>query len=161
MDDLDSLYQQVILDHSRNPRFLIQDTDAMSDYNHHKCYNPLCGDSIEVYLKSDGNQIESLKITGQGCAISMATASLMAEFCQAKSIKAVKKVFAWFQAMITDQETDESLVESMDVAKLRVLFGVKQFPMRVKCATCAWHALMAAFEAQEGGKVKQVISTEE
>ena len=129
------LYQQVIIDHGRRPRNCrrIEDADHMMVGN-----NPLCGDKLVVYVKMDGDMISDVSFEGDGCAISMASASLMTEALKGMRIDQSKKCFEAFHAMLTID--DAPIVEG----KLSVLEGVKAYPMRIKCATLAWHAMDAA-----------------
>ncbi|MEC8460652.1 MAG: SUF system NifU family Fe-S cluster assembly protein [Pseudomonadota bacterium] len=144
-DNLDMLYQQMILDHSKHPRHFKQQENTQG-WKHETCYNPLCGDQIEVFVNLDGDNIESLLFSGHGCAICIASASLMSSVLQSTTITHVKSVFDWFQHELTGQPIPEG---SVKLDKLSILLGVKQFPMRVKCATCGWHALLGALNAQK------------
>ena len=142
MGDLGAIYQQVILDHSKNPRYFQENSDLPYEKN---CYNPLCGDSIHVYCAHDKGIITHLTFTGEGCAISMASASLLAEALQGVSLQQAREMFTWFIAMTTE-EHEHGLSCPQQAKKLHVLEGVRQFPMRVKCATCAWHAFIGAVD---------------
>jgi len=143
--DLRELYQEVILDHGKNPR------------NHHlpephnregRGYNPLCGDKITLQLQVDDNTITDIGFVGQGCAISQAAASTMTEAIKGKTIDEAEKLFARFHAMVMGQE---GAVEDVDsLGKLAVFAGVREFPMRVKCATLGWHTLNQALREEEG-----------
>ena len=149
MADLRELYQQIILDHSRNPRFFGIKENAVL---HKSCYNPLCGDKIEVFCEQQKGVITHLTFTGEGCAISVASGSLMAEALQGLTVQEAKLLFYNYQALVTGE--DLPYVDS-DLGKLRIMESVRQFPMRVKCATCSWHAFMGALEEKEG-----IIQTE-
>ena len=145
--DLRELYQEVILDHSRHPRNFGE--CEICDRHAHG-YNPLCGDKIDVHLAlNDEGVIEDLSFDGQGCAISVASASIMSEIVKGRSVDEVKALFERFHAMVKGDELATGLSESNTVdedamERLQVLAGVKQFPMRIKCATLAWHATLAA-----------------
>ena len=142
MANLQLLYQQVILDHSKNPRFFEKNMDYPFV---NACYNPLCGDEIEVSGRHHDGIIQELTFTGQGCAISVASASLMAEALQGAKIQDARNIFTWYQAMVTNQP--EPPCPHM-AGKLKVMAGVSQYPMRVKCATCAWHAFLGGLDKQ-------------
>jgi nitrogen fixation NifU-like protein len=146
MADLGMLYQQIILDHSKNPRYFQENPDLPYDK---VCYNPLCGDNIHVYCAHEEGVITALTFTGEGCAISMASASLMAEALQGLPIEQARLLFRWFIAMAT--AIDQEVPACPEYAKkLQILQGVRQFPMRVKCATCAWHAFIGALDNTAG-----------
>jgi nitrogen fixation NifU-like protein len=145
-DDLRDLYQEVILDHGKNPRNFRHPEDATCAAHGD---NPLCGDQLTVYLKVDENGIVSdAAFEGRGCAISVASASLMTELVQGKSEADVRRLFEGFHLLATgdDGETPSDLTDEMD--RLQVLSGVREFPMRVKCATLAWHTMNAALLGQ-------------
>ncbi len=149
MIDLRELYQEIIIDHNRNPR----NHHRMSDANAQaEGFNPLCGDKLTVYLKLHNEVIEALSFVGCGCAISQASASLMTEALQGKSVKEAKATFTQFHHMVTGKAPEKS-VQSLD--KLTVLAGVKAYPARVKCATLAWHTLLTALNREA-----VVVSTE-
>jgi nitrogen fixation NifU-like protein len=142
MSDLSDLYQEVILDHNRRPRNYGALADADRQAHGH---NPLCGDRLTVYLRVDGNVIRDVQFEGSGCAISKASASLMTEAIKGRSAQDALALFDRMQTMLTtpiDQAVDES-----SFGKLASLAGVREFPMRVKCATLAWHTLKAALAA--------------
>ena len=148
MTDLKDLYQQVIIDHGRHPRNFAVDKAA----DHIKeGYNPLCGDRLTVYINEENHCIEKICFHGEGCAISMASASLMTEMLQGKSIEEAKKIFENFHQLAI--KGDLSQLDKL--GKLAALAGIVEFPMRVKCATLAWHTLMAALVDD-----KKPISTE-
>lgn len=137
---LTSLYQETILDHNKHPRNFMQDANA----NHHACgANPLCGDKLSLYVTIHDEIITRICFTGSGCAISMASASLMTEALQGKH---VSQSIALQQQMHDVLTKDDSNAEYDDLGKLIALAGVKQFPARVKCATLCWHTLIAAIE---------------
>ncbi|WP_419418940.1 Fe-S cluster assembly sulfur transfer protein SufU [Legionella sp. D16C41] len=135
--ELRELYQEIIIDHNRNPRNHYQMEEPTATANG---YNPLCGDKLTVYLKVRDNIVESLSFVGCGCAISQASASLMTEALKGKTVEEVKHIFEGFHHMLTSDEESQWII----VDKLSVLAGVKAFPARVKCATLAWHTLNAA-----------------
>lgn len=144
MDDmLRELYQEVILDHGKNPRNFRHPEDATCEADGN---NPLCGDRLTVYAKVGEDQmIEDVAFEGRGCAISVASASMMTDIAKGKSVAQVHDLFDKFHKLCTGEEEDISSDEfADDIEKLKVLSGVRQFPMRVKCATLAWHAMNAA-----------------
>jgi nitrogen fixation NifU-like protein len=145
--ELQELYQEVILDHNRRPRnFRALDGGRKADG-----YNPLCGDRLTVYLRVDDGVITDVGFQGSGCAISKASASLMTESVKGQTLAEAGRLFDRFQQMVTapsDSPTNH-------LGKLTALAGVRQFPVRVKCATLAWHTLRAAMDARD-----EVVSTE-
>ena len=137
MGELSDLYQEVILDHNKRPR----NFRALEDATHvAEGYNPLCGDRLSLYLKLDGDIITDVGFQGSGCAISKASASLMTDTLKGRDVKDVRELFEKFHRMVTTP-TD---VEVEDLGKLSALAGVREFPVRVKCASLAWHTLNAA-----------------
>ena len=152
--DLKELYQDIILEHGKNPRNL----GKCEGYNHDaKGYNPLCGDKVHVYLKLDSKKkIESLTFEGDGCAISLASASIMTELVKGKSFKQSKDIMEEFLNMIKNaSEIKSNYLDEDQKTTLMSLSGVKQFPMRVKCATLSWHTLVSAMEGK-----KEEVNTE-
>lgn len=146
--ELRDLYQEVIFDHYRAPR----NCHAMAGADQQaEGYNPLCGDRITVYLKVDGGMIRDASFEGSGCAISTASASLMTEALKGKDVAEVERLFESFHDLVTKAET----AADPKLGKLEVLAGVREFPVRVKCATLAWHTLNAALKGQ-----RQPVSTE-
>lgn len=140
--ELRELYQDVILDHSKNPR----NFGHVEDANHEaKGNNPLCGDKITVYLKIDGHRIEDASFEARGCAISVASASMMSELVKGKPVEEARAIFERFHDLVTrkDPLTPEELEE---IGKLAALTGVREFPMRIKCATLPWHTMTAAID---------------
>ena len=140
MNGLDDLYQEVILDHYRKPRNNAEPSEANRQAGGH---NPLCGDRVTIYLKLNGDVVEDAGFQGTGCAISTASASMMTEAVKGKSVEEAKRLFSSFHDMVTgsgDGETDE-------LGKLEALSGVREIPVRVKCATLAWHTLKAALDS--------------
>lgn len=144
---LQDLYQEVILDHNRRPR----NFRAIDDARKAEGYNPLCGDRLTVYLRVKDGRIEDASFQGSGCAISKASASLMTDSVIGKTIDEAEALFDRFHRMIT-RASDEP---ADDLGKLSVFAGVRQFPVRVKCASLPWHTLKAATEARD-----EVVSTE-
>ena len=145
MDELRDLYQEVILDHGRNPRNFGQPEGANCEAHGN---NPICGDTLTIYLTVDESDvIQNAAFEGKGCAISMASASMMTEVLKGKSLDEAKELFDGFHQMCTEDDFDplESGVDDEDaVERLQVLSGVREFPIRVKCATLAWHTMQAA-----------------
>jgi len=141
--NLKELYQEIILDHGKNPRNLRKTKNFNKDA---KGYNPLCGDKVHIFLKLNENKkIEDISFEGSGCAISMASASIMTDIVKEKEEKDVRNLTKDFLDMIKEKQelVTKSLSED-DKTKLMSLSGVKQYPMRVKCATLAWHTLISA-----------------
>ena len=148
-DDLRDLYQELILDHGRRPRNFSVLEGASA---HAEGFNPLCGDKVTVYVKMEGERIGSLSFQGSGCAISTSSASLMTERLAGMTREEAEALLGRFQAMVT---SDMAKPLPEDLGKLEVLAGVREFPMRIKCATLAWHTLKAALD-----KPGAVVSTE-
>lgn len=141
MSELRELYQEVILDHNKNPRnFKIIDPHS----HHAKGHNPLCGDKLELYLDVVDGVIKELSFIGSGCAISTASASLMTQFLKGKSLEDTKQYFENFHNLVTGKPLDDSELEGL--GKLAIFSGVQEFPARVKCASLSWHTLMNALE---------------
>jgi nitrogen fixation NifU-like protein len=137
--DLTDLYQEVILDHNRRPR----NFHAIADATHRaEGYNPLCGDRLTLYLKVDGDVIADVAFEGAGCAISKASASMMTDVLKGRSLGEARALFDRFHRMVT--APPEATVE--DLGKLSSLAGVREFPIRIKCASLAWHTFKAALE---------------
>ena len=144
MSELSDLYQEVILDHNKNPRNFREITDA-DQYADGK--NPLCGDALRVYVTMDGDQIADVAFKGSGCAISKASASMMTQAVKGKTSEEAEAIFGEFHKMVTgklDIETDDN-----DLGKLRIFSGVLEFPARVKCASLSWHTLNAALHGED------------
>ena len=145
--DLKELYQDIILEHGKSPR----NFGKCNGYNHKaKGNNPLCGDQVQVYLKlNEKNNVEDLTFEGSGCAISIASTSIMTELVKGKSFENAKKIVNDFFSMIKDgsEITTKDLNEDQKT-KIMSLSGVKQYPMRVKCATLSWHTLVSALEGK-------------
>ena len=153
LDDLRELYQEVILDHGKQPRNFRRPDHPT---NEAAGRNPLCGDQLVVYLMlSDDGTIDDAAFLGKGCAISMASASLMTEIVRGKSIAEANDLIAAFLNLATGEgDVDEDALDGDDIDRLLALSGVRQFPIRVKCATLAWHTLHAAMAGEE------MVSTE-
>lgn len=141
MMDLSDLYREVIVDHNRSPRNFREMADATCTVAGH---NPLCGDQLTLYLKLRDGVIDDVSFQGSGCAISVASASLMTEILKGKSEVEAGRLFDKFHALVTDagDETDPEL------GKLAVLAGVRQYPSRIKCAVLSWHAMSAALHGE-------------
>ena len=146
--DLKQLYQDIILEHGKSPRNL----GKCEGYSHDaKGYNPLCGDKVHVYLKlNKGKKVEGLTFEGDGCAISLASASIMTELVKGISLDEAKEIMNAFLNMIKNtSEIKSNHLDKDQKTKLMSLSGVKQFPMRVKCATLSWHTLASAMEGRK------------
>ena len=149
MSELSDLYQEVILEHNKNPRNFreISEADQYADGK-----NPLCGDALRVYVAMDGDTITDVAFKGSGCAISKASASMMTQAVKGKTKAEAEQIFDEFHSMVTgglDIETDEN-----NLGKLKIFSGVLEFPARVKCASLSWHTLNAALHGED------VVSTE-
>ena len=153
--DLKQLYQDIILEHGKSPRNL----GKCEGYNHEaKGYNPLCGDKVHVYLRLDNEKkVKNLTFEGEGCAISLASASIMTELVKGRTFDEAKDIMKNFLDMIKNNSEIKSIYLNDDEkTKLMSLSGVKKFPMRVKCATLSWHTLVSALE-----KKNEEVNTEE
>jgi nitrogen fixation protein NifU and related proteins len=149
MSDLRELYQQVILDHNKNPRNFHEMSDATRRVDG---YNPLCGDHYTVFVRLHDDTIEDVSFTGNGCAISKASASVMSTTVKGKSSGEAHSLFDTFHRLVTG---DSSGLSAADLGRLAAFSGVSEFPARVKCATLAWHTLKSALEGRE-----EKVSTE-
>jgi nitrogen fixation protein NifU and related proteins len=148
VDELQELYREVILDHNRRPR----NFGALTDANHViEAVNPLCGDKLTLYVKVDGGRVENISFKGTGCAISVASSSLMTERVKGQTVDASLALFDRVHGLLTG--TSEA---TEDLDKLAALSGVREYPTRVKCASLAWHALKAAVS----GADDKPVSTE-
>lgn len=136
MSELRELYQEMILDHGKRPRNFRAQENADSAKGH----NPLCGDRITVYVRTAGDRIEDVSFQGSGCAISTASASIMSEALRGKTVDEAQALFRRFHELVAAEGDDA------EIGKLAVFKGVRAFPMRVKCATLAWHTLRAALD---------------
>ncbi len=150
MTDLRELYQEVILDHTRNPRNLreIAGADRTAEG-----YNPLCGDRATIYLRLDGDVLRDLSFVGKGCSISTASASMMTEALRGKTRAEAEDLFERFHSLVTSRPG--AAAEDPKLGKLSVFAGVSEFPVRVKCASLAWHTLRSALAGQA-----ETVSTE-
>lgn len=150
MSDLRDLYQELILDHNKNPRNFKKLEGATRTM---EGFNPLCGDRLTLYIEEDGDKLAELAFQGSGCAISKASASLMTSTLKGKTKAEAEKLFHLFHDVVTGKKDAAS--SSDELGKLSALAGVAEFPARVKCASLAWHTLHAALEGQ-----KDPVSTE-
>jgi nitrogen fixation protein NifU and related proteins len=146
MPNLRELYQQIIIDHSQHPKNF-----RILEHSKHvqEGYNPLCGDKIIIYVNDSNGRIEDIAFQGSGCAISIASASLMTEAIKGKTLEEVTALFQEFQEIVTKGD----LKNQTKLGKLAVLAGVSAYPMRVKCATLPWHTLKAALTSNTKSKV--------
>ena len=153
--NLKELYQEIILDYGKNPRNLGKFANFNKDAKGH---NPLCGDKVHLFLKLDENKnVNDISFEGEGCAISMASASIMTDLMKGKSEKEAKEIIDKFLDMIKEKDDiNTNLLEEDEKTKLMSLSGVKQYPMRVKCATLSWHTLTSALDNSD-----QIVKTEE
>ena len=151
MADLKGLYQEVILDHSKRPH----NRRAIEGAERADGYNPLCGDKVTVYVKTDGDRISDVSFQGSGCAISTASASILTDTLRGKTRAEAQRLFEIFHDLVTGKEPENGKVELGHLGKLAVFSGVSEFPARVKCATLAWHTLKSALS---GGR--EVATTE-
>jgi nitrogen fixation NifU-like protein len=145
MNDLRELYQTVILDHNKSPRNFgaLEGANCQADG-----FNPICGDKLTVFLSlGDDNRIDDVSFEGRGCAISTASASLMTEFAKGKTVDEVEEAFDRFHELCTGNPSET--VSAPELGKLAVFSGVREYPMRVKCATLAWHTLRAAIDRSD------------
>ena len=140
-EELRDLYQEVILDHSKSPRNFreMPDHDRKIDG-----YNPLCGDKITLFMKIEDNIVKDVSFQGQGCAISTASASLLTEIMKGQAVEVADKLYEDFHKLVTTPPDQPIYVENL--GKLKVFSGIREFPMRVKCATLCWHALQSALK---------------
>lgn len=144
MFDLQDLYQEIIIDHSKRPR----NFGALEGANRHaEGDNPLCGDQIEVHLIVEGDTVRDVRFEGRGCAISTASASVMTDTIKGKPVAEVKAMFEQFHRLVMGEEDPGSDV--LEVDRLGAFAGVRDYPMRVKCATLCWHTMNAALEGQD------------
>jgi len=150
MSDLRELYQDLILDHTKRPRNFgrLETANCQADG-----YNPLCGDKVTVFLNVENDVVNDIRFQGSGCAISTASASMMTESLKGKTVADAKTLFAQFHELLTGKSDQLPDIEAL--GKLAVFSGVKEFPIRVKCATLAWHTMNAALSHQQ-----QPVSTE-
>ena len=143
MSELSELYQQVILDHNKKPR----NFRKLESANHTADgYNPLCGDQLTVYLNLEDDLVKEVGFEGTGCAISKASASMMTQAVKGKSKEQAEHLFKEFHSMVTGELNEE--IEENSLGNLKIFAGVREFPVRVKCATLAWHTLHAALNKE-------------
>ena len=144
MSELGDLYQELILDHNARPR----NFGELDDASHHAAgHNPLCGDTLDVFLQIDGDVVREVRFKGHGCAISKASASLMTDSIKGKTVAEVESLFGRFHELLAG---DEALAGDIStLGKLAVFAGVREYPMRVKCATLAWHTVKAALSGEQ------------
>jgi len=150
MSELNELYQQVILDHNKNPRNFHKIEECTNQAEGH---NPLCGDKIDIFMNIEKNIITDIAFQGTGCAISKSSASIMTSLLKGKTVSEAELFFAKFHDVVTSEMDNEIDLEKL--GKLAVFSGVRQFPTRVKCASLAWHTMLAAVK-----KTDNSISTE-
>jgi len=144
MSELSELYQQVILDHNKKPR----NFRKLETANHTaEGYNPLCGDQLTIYVNLEDNRVTDVGFEGSGCAISKASASMMTQAVKGKSKEQAENLFKEFHSMVTGELDEEN--EENTLGNLKIFAGVREFPVRVKCATLSWHTMKAALEGEE------------
>jgi len=144
MSELRELYQELILDHNKNPR----NFKKLELHSHHaNGHNPLCGDKLELFLDVVDGIIKDISFVGSGCAISTSSASLMTQFLKGKSVEESRHFFENFHDLVTGKELDEDALEGL--GKLAVFAGVQEFPARVKCASLSWHTLINALDSND------------
>jgi nitrogen fixation NifU-like protein len=150
MDELRELYQETILDHHKRPRNFkkLEGANRSSEG-----YNPLCGDRITVYVLLEGDTVKDVAFEGSGCAICTASASVMTETVKGKTVDEIESLFGKFRDLVTGDPSETPSTEGL--GKMAVFFGVREFPVRVKCATLAWHTMRAALEGKS-----DTVSTE-
>ena len=152
-EEIRALYQEVIIDHGRHPR----NHKKLDDHNRcQKGYNPLCGDRLILYLKVENDCVVDVGFEGAGCAISMASASLMTEQIKGKTIGETLQLFQAFHQLVTEQKPSASIQDCL--GKLTVLGGVREFPTRVKCATLAWHTMKAGLNNGVHAQAQTVVT---
>jgi nitrogen fixation NifU-like protein len=144
MSELRELYQEIILDHNKNPRNFGQLEGANRTQ---EGYNPLCGDHLHVHLRIEQDRIEEVRFEGSGCAISKASASLMTAAIKGKNVAEAERLFDDFHAMVMADVAEP--IDEAKLGKMAIFAGVREFPMRVKCATLAWHAMKAALSGDQ------------
>jgi len=155
MSELRELYQELILDHGKSPRNrrALADADCCADG-----HNPLCGDRIRLYVKTEQGRIVDVAFEGSGCAISTASASMMSQALKGKTVYEVEALFKRFHDMVTGRDPLDDAETEVALGKLAAFSGVREFPVRVKCATLAWHTLLAALESGKAGE--RTVTTE-
>lgn len=148
--DLSELYQEIILEHNRHPRNYRAMTDADRRV---EADNPLCGDRLQLYLKLEGDRVVDISFQGSGCAISIASVSMLTERLKGATVREAKDLFEVIHDLMTGKQPPEA---PLDLGELEALIGVRKYPMRVKCATMSWHALKAALS----GDRSETVTTE-
>ena len=151
MSNLDALYQELILEHNRRPRNYraIEGADRVVESR-----NPLCGDALTLWVKLDGDRVSDASFQGSGCAISRASASLMTEAVKGKTLAEAETLFTQFHDLVTGKlDVEQNAAAKKSLGSLRALGGVARFPIRVKCASMAWHALRSALSASGAAKL--------
>jgi nitrogen fixation NifU-like protein len=144
MSELSELYQQVILDHNKKPR----NFRKLETANHRaEGYNPLCGDQLTIYMNLEGDRVTDVGFEGSGCAISKASASMMTQAVKGKSKEQAETLFKEFHSMVTGELDEEN--EENTLGNLKIFAGVREFPVRVKCATLPWHTMHAALNKED------------
>ena len=144
MSELSELYQQVILDHNKKPR----NFRKLENANHTaEGYNPLCGDQLTIYVNLEDNRVTDVGFEGSGCAISKASASMMTQAVKGKSKEQAETLFQQFHSMVTGEFDEEN--EENTLGNLKIFAGVREFPVRVKCATLPWHTMHAALNKED------------
>jgi len=149
MSDLRALYQSLIMDHGKNPRNKRPMDEHGEGCRCSEGYNPLCGDKLKLYAKTDGDKLEDLSFDGEGCAIFTASSSMLTEVLKGRSIEEIREVANSYLKMLTEEDVK---LDPEGLGKLAVFGGVKEFPARVKCATLPWRALEAILEAVDEGR---------
>ncbi len=153
--NLRELYQEVILDHSKNPRnFRVMEN---ADF-HSEGFNPLCGDRVTIYVKMEGNLIKDISFQGTGCAISKSSTSMMTASLKGKTKEEAEEIFNQFHLLLAGKKIET--FDKNELGKLAVFSGVREFPMRVKCATLAWHTVRAAWKGEEKTVSTESVPTE-
>jgi len=144
MSELSELYQQVILDHNKKPRNFHKLENANRSA---EGYNPLCGDQLHIYLAVENDQVKDISFEGTGCAIFKASASMMTQAVKGKTKAESEALFQEFHKLVTGEMDEES--EENNLGKLNIFAGVREYPVRVKCATLSWHTMRAALEGED------------
>lgn len=152
MDSSRPLYEQMILEHNKSPRNFREMPDATRKVDG---VNPLCGDKLTVYARLEGDRIDDISFQGCGCAISKSSASLMTTLLKGKTVKEAEELFVKFHGMVTS--APDTPVDKADLGKLMVFSGVREFPVRIKCATLAWHTMLALLDKRK----ECTVSTEQ
>ena len=146
MPGLEDLYREIILDHYRTPR---NRGELPPPARHAEGHNPLCGDEITVYLDLDGDVVNDVKVSGQGCSISQSSASMMSAAIKGKNVAEVRALIRKFKGMMSIETEGDEPVEDVPLGDLEALQGVVKFPVRIKCATLAWNTLLDALESPD------------